>query len=455
MSRIARTCRLAALLAATAALTATAQPPPAGQPGQLHITSEPSDAAVTLNGESRGVTPLTLASVPPGTYLVTINRRQHRTARRTVRIEPGARVAEHIELEPLLGLLLIHTQPAGADIQINGVDRGTGPLLVTDLPLREHRVRVSRPNYIAKDVTVTLTDRVPVKLEVDLTPDYGSLVIRSTPPGARIQLDGVSHGATPATLERVATGSAVLQLALEGHAPFREQVRVSAGERQTLDAVLQPIPATLQVVTVPEAARVYVDNQFRGNAPVRLDDLPPETYRVRVELEAFDPMARDVTLGLADSRVEEFRLVSNSGSLDITTEPALVTVFVDGTEMGTTPVQDNRTDRVSSESLRIDRIPTGERELQLVRSGYRTRTETVTIVRDQTTIEHYTLDRLFIPNFEVITASEVYRGVLESIDANGNVRLELRPGIMKTIQREEIRERRALRALDPDAAVAP
>ena len=455
MSRTAWISPLVALLAAVAALPAPAQPTPAGQPAQLHVTSEPDGAAVALNGESRGVTPLTLAHVPPGTYLLTVTRRQHRTARRTLRLAPGARAAEHIELEPLLGLLLIHTSPTGADIQINGVDRGTAPLLVTDLPLQEHRIRVSRPNYIAKDVAVTLADRVPVKLDVDLTPDYGSLVIRSTPPGARVQLDGVSHGVTPATLERVPTGAAVLQLALDGHAPFSEQIRVTAGQRQTLDAVLTPIPATLQVVTVPVGARVYVDNQFRGNAPVRLEELPPATYRVRVELEAYDPMARDVTLDLAGSRVEEFRLVSNSGAIDITTEPALVTVFVDGTEMGTTPVKDNRTDRVSSESLRLDRIPTGEREIQLVRPGYRTRTETVTVQRDQTSVEHYTLDRLFIPNFEVITTTEVYRGVLESIDANGNVRLELRPGILKTIRREEIRERRALRALDPEAAAEP
>ncbi len=449
----ARPLRLAVALVCLAATTMAQAPREI--PGQLHITSDPDDAAVTLNGEQRGVTPLTLSNVAPGKYLMILTRRQHRSERRTLEVTPGSRTSHHITLEPLHGLLLVHTRPQRADVQVNGVDRGASPLLLADLPLGEHRIRVSSPNYIAKEVAVSLRDRIPQKVEIELTPDFGTLAVASTPTGARLQVNGVSQGTTPAEIERVPTGSATIELQMDGHEPFRESIRITAGEHQNINAVLKPIPATLQIVTMPESARVYVNNQFQGPAPVRMEGLDPGRYRVRIELEAFDPMARDVTLALASSVVEEFRLTSNSGALDISTEPALVKVFIDGSEMGTTPIADGQTDRVSSESLRIDRIPVGSRELQLVRPGYRTRTETVDIVRDQTLTGHYALERIFIPNFEIITATEVYRGVLQEIDANGNIRIELRPGILKTVRREEIRERRPLRAIDPEAAARP
>jgi hypothetical protein len=56
--------------------------------GVLEVRSEPSKARVTIDGQNRGSTPLTLRDVAPGEYQVVIER-GGRTATQMVRVEAG------------------------------------------------------------------------------------------------------------------------------------------------------------------------------------------------------------------------------------------------------------------------------------------------------------------------------------------------------------------------------
>ena len=57
--------------------------------GVLEVRSEPSKARVTIDGQDRGSTPLTLRDVAPGDYQVVLERAGWKTAQ-VVRVEPGA-----------------------------------------------------------------------------------------------------------------------------------------------------------------------------------------------------------------------------------------------------------------------------------------------------------------------------------------------------------------------------
>ena len=56
--------------------------------GVLEVRSEPSQARVTIDGQARGSTPLTLRDVTPGDYQVVLERAGWKSTQ-TVRIEPG------------------------------------------------------------------------------------------------------------------------------------------------------------------------------------------------------------------------------------------------------------------------------------------------------------------------------------------------------------------------------
>ncbi len=435
------------MLALTSALAA---------PARLHLASDPPGATITVDGKACGVAPLSLTTLSAGKHLVLVEKRNYDTIRKSITLRSDEQISCEFQLHPTLGLILVHSTPAGADIEINGAHRGVTPTLIADLPLGTYRAQFSKPGYIPKEIELKTKGRSPVKYDVKLTSDSASLTLDSDPPNATVTINGVAHGTTPCSVARIASGDATLSLELEGFEPYSESLRLSAGESQTVTAVLKPIPSDLTIVSIPPGARVYVDNQFRGKAPVTLESLQPKTYRIRAELAAHDMMLRNVDIVRAKDVVEEFRLQRNAGDLKITTEPAGVDILLDGkrvgiTAAGTTAAGTQNTDQIS-EPLAVNLIPSGAHVITLTKVGFYTAKHKLDIVRDQSQTRHFKLKRRFIRNYEVKTASEVYRGVLIEIDAQRNVKLETHPGIFKTIPRQDILSGKPLRkdALEED-----
>lgn len=58
--------------------------------GSLSVASRPAGARVLVNGQARGQTPLTLGSLRPGPYTVTLSLRGYETEERAVQVGAGA-----------------------------------------------------------------------------------------------------------------------------------------------------------------------------------------------------------------------------------------------------------------------------------------------------------------------------------------------------------------------------
>ncbi len=404
----------------------------------LRVEAIPAAAEVYINSEGPFATPYVTTELQPGTHLITVQARGFNTHRQTITLAAGERIPLNIELEPLTGLVLIHTVPEGVEVKVNNSNKGTTPLLLTDLPMGQHTLHLSKSGYLEKTIDLAITGRAPRHIKETLISSSAALTIASSPPGARITLNGASRGTTPATVDQVPQGSATLELHMEGYRPFTETIRLAAGQNAQIHAALTPIPATMQVVSIPAAARIYVNNQFVGVSPVTLENLTPGTYRIRGELPGHEPMARTVQLANAANQTEELRLQSNAGQLVVVTQPAGIKVYIDGVERGTTSFKPDETDQVSN-PLTIDLVPHGEREVKLVAKGFYPLTFNVTINKNETTVlQPRRLERQFIPDLEIRTRSEVYTGVYLGTMANGDIRIEVRPGIIQRIPAREI-----------------
>jgi hypothetical protein len=417
-----------------------------GQEGSSHlrITSEPAGAAVSLDGAMRDVTPLVVPNLKPGRHLLILKKEGFREARKSVVLQPDQRMVLDIRLEPITGLLLVHSVPPGASVTIDSAHRGRTPLLISDLVPGAYRLQIAAAGHQAKEVEVRIKDRTPRKIVVSLKSDSGRLVLSSQPPGAAVLLNGISSGVTPCTLNRVPAGESTLELTAAGYAPYKRTVKLHAGQVEEMTIILKPMPSQLQIVSIPARARIYIDDQYRGEAPVTLQDIEPGSYRVRAELPGYEVTARTISVERNTQVVEEFRLDSSSGALEITTEPAGVKVLVSGKDSGVTTSDPEETDRVSK-PLRIELLKAGEHKLTLTRKGFYDKNLVVVIKKEQTVTLHQKLVRRFIPNYEVKTRSGVERGVLVERDVLGNIRLEVRPGILKTIAADQIVSHRPLR----------
>jgi hypothetical protein len=138
------------------------------------------------------------------------------------------------------------------------------------------------------------------------------MLIRSTPAGAQVVVNGVARGVTPLVLRNLPFGSYTIRLTLSGHAPSDHTVVLDAQlEAQSLEVTLQegegapisqgagaaapvgqgePIAAKLGSLSVesrPVGATVFFNNQRMGQTPLALNALPVGPGTVRLELEGY------------------------------------------------------------------------------------------------------------------------------------------------------------------------
>lgn len=120
--------------------TRPSKPAVAGE-GELVVQTRPASARVSIDGDDRGVSPLT-ARLSPGTHVLEV-----RVGRSEPRVIPltilaGVQTAQYIELQsvPTTGGLEVRSEPARARVTVDGAPRGSTPLVLNDLPPGDHEV---------------------------------------------------------------------------------------------------------------------------------------------------------------------------------------------------------------------------------------------------------------------------------------------------------------------------
>jgi uncharacterized caspase-like protein len=116
-------------------------------PPRLRIESDPSGARVSLAGRDLGVTPLDLAGeIGSVQYLVTWADIEPVQAELEAVLEYGEDKTIIAKL-PTAGSLVVSTDPPGATISLDGVDRGTSPLTLRDLAPGTVVVKARKDGY--------------------------------------------------------------------------------------------------------------------------------------------------------------------------------------------------------------------------------------------------------------------------------------------------------------------
>lgn len=120
---------------------------------QVQVSSTPTGATVTVNGDYRGRTPLTLA-LAPGDSRLAFFLDGYRTEERSLSLDSGEERSLNVDLQPNLGTVRVSTDPAGASIYVDGERRGSdGDLL--KLPARPHKIEARKDGYAPASKTVT------------------------------------------------------------------------------------------------------------------------------------------------------------------------------------------------------------------------------------------------------------------------------------------------------------
>ena len=137
-------------------------------PGNVRLDSKPEGAQVKIDGESKGVTPLS-TSLSAGPHVLELSTGGEPRVI-PITVNAGETLGQYVELSgaPSLGRLSISSQPAGATVLLDGQPRGTAPAELSDVSAGDHElvlelngVRIRQAVSVAAGTVTTVA--VPMK----------------------------------------------------------------------------------------------------------------------------------------------------------------------------------------------------------------------------------------------------------------------------------------------------
>ena len=241
------------------------------QPGRLTIETRPGNLEVTIDGDKRGKTPVTV-SLAPGAHTVTIHGGvDDRVVPLT--LAAGAEVTQYFEMktpEPgaTLGRVSIVTDPPGARVSVDGKPQGNSPITVEELTAASHKITATNEaGSVERLVSVPAGGTASVMFSLPRVsgPVGGWLAIAAPFDVEVVERDDVI-GASGTNKVMLAAGRHEIALANRslGYRDVRA-IDITAGKTTTVR--VDPPKATISVNARPWAD-VTVDGNSLGQTPI-------------------------------------------------------------------------------------------------------------------------------------------------------------------------------------------
>ncbi|MDD4127252.1 MAG: PEGA domain-containing protein, partial [Methanomicrobium sp.] len=215
-----------------------------GSPGSISVTSDPSDAYVSVNGNTVGKTPYVITGLSAGEHEVEVTKNGYYNFKKTVNVVEGAQFSVYAVLEPIASTneILVTSEPSGAKIYLDGVYVGETmngvSYPVQNVANGQHQLKLTLAGYSDYTTSVTMTGtavNIYADMEAGSPQQKGLLTVSSTPAGAMIYMDDVYQGViTPYTISAVVPGEHTIMLRLSGYQDTYSKVTVYSGQTSTL-----------------------------------------------------------------------------------------------------------------------------------------------------------------------------------------------------------------------------
>ena len=126
--------------------------------GILELASLPTGAAVIVDGEYFGVTPIAISVQPDRPKKVQVYKAGYRLNEQQLALSPAQKESQEISLQPDLVSVKLSVSPPDAKVYVDGVSRGSGSqnLQLNTLP---HKISVRKSGYVAFNTELIPTKR--------------------------------------------------------------------------------------------------------------------------------------------------------------------------------------------------------------------------------------------------------------------------------------------------------
>ena len=277
-------------------------------PGLIDLTSEPLGATVLIDGDPLGETPLYGEEISAGLRTVRFEHERYLPEERTVEIEGfGKHSSLAVTLDPAWAVYSIETDPQGATVAVDGIEKGQTPLEL-ELVAGRRELLFTRaehtPLTVELDVAAGQDQTLPV-YRLELAP--ASLKLSSNPAGATVTAGGAYQGRTPVELSLPAKTSHQLRFSAAGYKDATRKLTLDPAEEHELDVTLEPEYGTVFITATPANATLVIDGKARDKANGRFR-LTTRAHTLSLKAEGYQTSTRTITPQAAYSQRIELTL---------------------------------------------------------------------------------------------------------------------------------------------------
>ena len=270
----------------------------AARPQYVIFEVEPKWAYVVVDGNSHvpdqyGLVTLVLSN---GTYDYTVSANDYYIKNGTFQVQ-GAKVEKRITLKPAFGWLKVPDSGAlsGANVFVDGTHIGTAPLKSNGIKSGEHQVRIMKTMYKVYEGSVVINDNEVLTFAPELDPDFADVTINAGE-GCSIYIDNELKG-TGTWSGRLASGNHLFESRKENHRPTSVSKLISPSISRLVFNLADPAPimGTLNVMSTPGMAEVYVDGKLIGRTPM-MHDVLVGSRKVVIRKQGFKDFEQSVSV---------------------------------------------------------------------------------------------------------------------------------------------------------------
>ena len=241
----------------------------------VQFESEPPGATVEIGKKPACETPCS-QRLQAGVYRVAMRKPRYLPYEERVTVKKGMDPVA-ARLEPTFGWLTITSEPAGAEIVINGKKVGATPIQDMETDPGNYEIVAHSAGHIdaRKKIVLARGKRQEIALTLQLVkaePSLGWLTVKSTPSGFSVFVDGNVVGSTPVEEMEVSPGEHEVAVRGARYYEAKKKVVIEKGKRQTMALKLEPREGEIKVRAVDEKGNavegeVSLDGSEVGKAP--------------------------------------------------------------------------------------------------------------------------------------------------------------------------------------------
>lgn len=248
----------------TAKVLATLKPKEIETPmGMLTVICTVPGAEVWINGEKKGLAPLTQFKLPVGQHFVEVRKNGYTTQQRTVLIKAAETVLENFELAETpkvqpVGQLKITTE-TDAKILVDNQLAGKGAYSNDRMPAGTYQIYIEKPGYKKVQRTIEVKEGKSTVMHIPLE-RAGAIKVIANVPGARVVIDNQEVGRVPLLEHELPVGTYRLEVLAKGYRPYTQTIRIEGGQAEpvTFNVNLLPLgPTPEEVRSMKSALSAY------------------------------------------------------------------------------------------------------------------------------------------------------------------------------------------------------